>query len=109
MADYPNIPQIFGTQRISDDGTVVEKSDSGKPRLRSYFTQVRYTFIVQHDVDGPDKDLVLAHYGTDQFSTFNFTFKADSTVHSCRYARAPLEVPIPGTDQWKVSVSLVVV
>lgn len=109
MPDYPDITQIYGTQKISDDGTVVEKSDSGKPRLRSYFTKVRYSFTVLHDVDGPDKDLVIAHFGTDQYLTFNFTFKADDTVHSCRYARSPLEVPIPGTDRWKVSVSLVVV
>jgi hypothetical protein len=109
MADYPVIPQVFGTTRVSDDGTIVEKADSGKPRLRSFYTSVRHTFNVIHDVDGTDKDLVAAHYVTDQFLVFNFTFKADSTVHSCRYARAPLEEPIPGTDRWKVSVQLVVV
>ncbi len=109
MADYPNITQIYGTRRVPDDGTVVEKSESGKPRFRTFFTQTRYRFIVIHDVDGSDKDLVLSHYGTDAFLIFNFTFKADSTVHSCRYIAPPSEEPIPGTDRWKVSVSLVVV
>jgi hypothetical protein len=109
VADYPTIVQIYGTRRTGDDGTVVEKADSGKPRLRSFFTQVRYSFTVIHDVDGPDKDLVLAHYATDQNLIFNFTFKADSTVHSCRYAQAPFEEPIAGVDRWRVTVSLVVV
>jgi len=49
MADYPipsTIPQVIGTTRISDDGTVLDRAESGKPRLRQYFTQVRYRFDV---------------------------------------------------------------
>ncbi len=109
MADYPNVIQVFRSVRKPDDGTVLEKSDSGKPRLRSFFTQVRYTFLIIHDLDGTDKDLILAHYATDFDSTFNFTFKADDSVHSCRYTSPPAEEPIPGTDRWKVTTNLVVV
>ena len=110
MADYPTtIPQVIGSTRISDDGTVLDQAESGKPRLRQYFTQVRYRFVVLHDVDGPDKDTVLAHYDANKAISFNFTFKGDAVVYNCRYIQVPNETPVPGTDRWRVRVDLVVV
>lgn len=109
MADYPDIPQVIGTTRLSDDGTVVDYAESGKPRLRQYFTQVRSQFTVLHDVDGPDKDLVLAHYDGDKANVFNFTFKGDDVTYTCRYMGVPNEVPVAGVDRWRVTSKLVVV
>lgn len=109
MADYPNIPQVIGTTRFSDDGTVVDYAESGKPRLRQYFTQVRSQFTVIHDVDGPDKDAVLSHYDGDKANVFNFTFKGDNVTYTCRYMGVPNEVPVAGVDRWRVTSKLVVV
>ena len=109
MADYPTIPQIIGSVRSSDDGTVVDFAESGKPRLRQYFTQVRRQFTVMHDVDGPDKDLVLTHYDGDKANVFNFTFKGDGLVYTCRYMGVPNEVPTAGVDRWTVTTKLIVV
>ncbi len=112
MADYPLptvIAQIVGSTRISDDGTVLDRAESGKPRLRQYFTQVRFRFDILHDVDGPDKNTILAHYDANKAIVFNFTFAGDSVVYSCRYAQVPNEIPVAGTDRWRVRVSLVVV
>lgn len=109
MADYPDIPQIVGSVRISDDGTVVDYAESGKPRLRQYFTQIRRQFTVIHDIDGPDKDAIFAHYDGDKANVFNFTFKGDQVVYTCRYLQVPAEVPLAGTDRWKVTTKLIVV
>lgn len=109
MADYPDIPQIIGSTRTSDDGTVVDYAESGKPRLRQYYTQVRRQFIVMHDIDGPDKDTILAHYDGDKENVFNFTFKGDNVVYTCRYMGVPNETPVPGVDRWKVTTNLIVV
>ena len=109
MADYPSIPQIIGSKRISDDGTVIDLAESGKPRLRQYFTQVRRQFVVLHDIDAPDKDLVLAHYDGDKANVFNFTFKGDGVVYTVRYMGVPNETPLAGTDRWSVQSLLIVV
>lgn len=109
MADYPTLPQIVGSQKIDDDGTKVDYADSGKPRLRQYFTQVRTQFNILHDIDGPDKDTIITHYDGDKENVFNFTFKGDSVTYSCRYMGVPQTTPVAGTDRWRVSTRLIVV
>jgi len=109
MADYPTFPQVIGSKRVSDDGTILDLSESGKPRLRQYYTQVRRTFDVIHDVDGPDKDTILSHYDGDKANVFNFTFKGDAVVYTVRYNGVPVETPVAGTDRWRVNTKLVVV
>ena len=109
MANYPDLPQIIGSVRESDDGTVVDYDESGKPRLRQYFTQVRRKFTVLHDIDGTDKDAILSHYDGDKTNVFNFTFKGDGQTYSCRYMGVPADVPTAGTDRWRVTTQLIVV
>lgn len=109
MADYPTLPQIIGSKRISNDGTVMDRAESGKPRLRQYFTQVRREFMVLHDLDGVDKNTILAHYDGDKANVFNFTFKGDNVVYTVRYLGVPNETPVAGTDRWRVQTKLIVV
>lgn len=109
MANYPDLPQVLGSKRISDDGTVMDRAESGKPRLRQYFTLVRRQFVILHDVDGTDKDTILAHYDGDKENVFNFTFKGDNVAYTVRYLGVPNETPIAGTDRWSVQTLLVVV
>ncbi len=109
MADYPNLPQIIGSKRVSDDGTVMDMAASGKPRLRQYFTQIRRSFVVLHDLDGTDKDTILSHYDGDKANVFNFTFKGDGVVYTVRYLGVPNETPVAGADRWRVQTNLIVV
>ena len=109
MANYPTLPQIIGSTKISDDGTTLDFAESGKPRLRQYYTQVREQFNILHDVDGTDKDTILSHYDGDKANVFNFTFKGDNVTYSVRYISVPNETPVAGTDRWRVAVRLVVV
>lgn len=109
MADYPTYPQLVTSKRVSDDGTIVERSESGKPRLRSYYTTVRYAFQVDHEVDSTEKDAILSHYAGDRTNVFSFTWKGDSQSYNVRYAGPPMEQVLPGADRWKVTVYLIVV
>lgn len=106
--DYPSIPQAFGTEVIGSAGTVVDRAVSGKPRLRSYFTQVRNRIKVVHDLDQTDMDSLDAHYVTDRLLAFNFTFDGDASVFVVRYTAAPRSKPIKGL-RWAVTVNLIVV
>ena len=109
MADYPDLPQVIGSVRNSDDGTIVDFAESGKPRLRQYYTQVRRQFNILHDIDGTDKDTILSHYDGDKANVFNFTFKGDNVTYTVRYMGVPNEVPVAGTDRWRVTTRLIVV
>jgi hypothetical protein len=88
MAAYPDLPQIVGSQKLDDDGTVLDFAESGKPRLRQYYTQVRTRFNIIHDVDGPDKDTIVSHYDGDKTNVFSFTFKGDSVTYCAVHGRA---------------------
>ena len=109
MADYPSLPQLVGSQKIDDDGTVLDLAESGKPRLRQYYTQVRTQFTILHEVDGPDKNSIVSHYDGDKANVFNFTFKGDNVVYTVRYMGVPQTTPIAGTDRWRVQSKLIVV
>lgn len=109
MAAYPSVVQIIGSERIIDDGTEVERSESGKPRLRSYYSQTRYEFVVQHECINTDKDALLAHYAAHKQLAFDFTYQGDNQVYSVRYGRAPQEVPVEGNYRWRVVNRLIVV
>ena len=109
MADYPDLPQLVGTQKLDDDGRVLDLAESGKPRLRQYFTQVRTQFVVLHEVDGPDKDTLVSHYDGDSANVFNFTFKGDNVTYTVRYLGVPQTTPVAGVDRWRVQTKLIVV
>lgn len=108
MADYPDITQVVGTRFTPNDGTVVERAVNGRPRIRSYFTQVWNEGVVVHECDGPDKDLIVAHHAAHRGLPFNFRYHGDGLTYTVRYAGAPQPEPAPGTDRWKVTTQLVV-
>lgn len=109
MADYPNYTQLIGTRRVALDGTVMERSVSGKPRFRTYYPQIRYEFIVEHELDGPDKDILAAHFEDHRTLVFSFLFRGDGQTYSVQYMGAPTEATIPGNDRWRVTNRLAVV
>lgn len=109
MANYPDLPQVIGSTKTDDDGRVLDFAESGKPRLRQYYTQVRTQFDILHDVDGTDKDTIVAHYDGDSANVFNFTFKGDGQTYSVRYLGVPQTTPVAGTDRWRVQTRLIVV
>lgn len=107
MADYPNIPQVIGSQFVGDDGTVLERAVSGRPRLRSFYTQPRFLGQVMHDVDDPEKLLVENHYNTHRGVPFNVLFRGDGRTYQCYYVGMPEFVPLPGVGRWRILTKLV--
>ena len=101
MAAYPSVVQAYGSSIASDDGTVVERAVSGKPRFRSYYTDVQEEIRVVHDLDDTDKQSIETHYAGDRFNAFLFTYAADDTQYTVRYARPPQYKPIRG-GRWQV-------
>ena len=108
MADYPSIMQVFGTEVIPSDGTVTDRAVSGKPRLRTYYTQVQNRIKVVHDLDDTDMDTLNSHYDADRLNNFSFTFDGDAAVYNVRYMAPPRAKPKKGM-RWAVTVSLIVV
>ena len=111
MADYPSFPQIVGSKEILADGTVVDVAESGKPRFRSYYTQIRRNFIVMHDVDTTDKDTLLTFHVNNQFTTFTFDWEGDnhSVEYTVRFNGPPQPVPYQADGRFRVTIQLVAV
>lgn len=106
MAAYPTSIQVYGTRRAALAGTELSRAVNGKPRLRTYYSQTWYEFLVVHDLTTAEKDAILAHYAADKGNVFNFTYKGDDATYSVRYIAAPEEEPTPG-QRWRVTVRLV--
>lgn len=108
MAAYPSVMQVYGSKILGKAGTIVDRAVSGKPRFRTYYTQVWDTITVKHDLDDTDKALIEAHYATDKLLSFSFTYDADSSSHTAKYASVPSYVPKKG-NRWDVTTTLIVV
>ena len=108
MANYPNYTQLVGTRKEKLGGEVVERAVSGKPRIRSFYNRTRHVFMVEHEMDGPDKDILEAHYESHRLGDpFSFLFRGDNVTYSVAYANAIVCASIPGNDRWRVSNVLV--
>lgn len=108
MAQYPDVTQVIGTQMMAEDGTVLERAVSGKPRLRSYFVDVQQVAQIVHDCDGPDKDAIWSHYNAHRGVPFQFLYHGDGQLYTVLYLAPPERVPVPGTDRWRVTSNLLV-
>jgi len=104
---YPLLVQIFGSREVLDDGTVVDRATSGRPRFRSYFATLQRRFLVIHELDNTDRDTLMTFYNANQYVAFTFTWDADGVTYTCKFAGAPQLEPIEGIRN-KVTVNLIV-
>jgi hypothetical protein len=109
MADYPSVIQVIGTNKKSSYGTVVDRAVSGKPRLRTYYTQQWDVFEVVHDCESTDMGSLLSHYSSDRLNSFEFTYAADNQAYTVMYAQAPQVVPLEGDFRYRVTNTLVTI
>lgn len=93
------------------DGTIVDLAESGKPRFRSYYTQIRRRFVVVHDVETADKDTIMSFHSSNQTNSFTFDWEGDNpaTEYTVRFAGPPQPKPIQGDGRFLVTVNLVAV
>jgi hypothetical protein len=111
MADpYPVIPQRVDTRRASTFGTVVDRAESGRPRLRTFHSQDWLVFTVTHECTKVQMQSILDHYMLGATTeTFNFTYAGDGVTYVVRYADIPKAQPVIGDWDWRVEATLVVV
>ena len=110
MADYPSytlVPQVLGSTREPNDGTEVDRAESGRPRFRTMYSQTWSIFKIVHDCDATQFGLVTTHYLAHQFVSFTLTWAGDATNYTVRYANHPKAIPTEGNDRWKVESLLV--
>ena len=110
MNTYPTtLIQVIGSKESLDDGTVLERSESGKPRLRTFYDQTRNTFTVQHEGYSPEKEALMDFYQANKFSAFNFVWQGNGLTYTCRFINAPQPTPAQGDGYWTIISQLVVV
>lgn len=108
MSDYPSVRQVIGSGETPDAGIEVTKAVSGKPRIRSQYSQTWRTFNVVHDqITASQKSSIMSHFEANKFDAFNFTWQADSQTYLVRYASTPIPKPIEGDFEWNVQVLLI--
>lgn len=105
---YPSYPQLLGSRQIKLGGHKMERSQSGKPKIRVQYSQTRHEFEVVHELKTADKDALIAYYEANKHLAFDFTWAGDGQTYSCRFVDVPQDEPITGV-YFSVTVRLVVV
>lgn len=103
MAAYPNVVQVLPSRTIADEGTVVDRAVSGKPRFRSYYSKTRISWEVVHECENTDRDLLWQFYQDNKFVSFTFTWAGDGQTYEVRFTAPPQEQPIEGNLRWRVT------
>jgi len=106
MANYPEFPQLVGTERIIRSGINVEITPSGFTRRKIFYGQTMYDFNVVHELLPEQFDELMAHYFQDLNQGFNFRWQGDGNLYYVSYGEEPKEEWIGGNWR-KVEVSLV--
>lgn len=108
MATYPSYVQIAPTRDIPEDGIVVDRADSGRPRFRSFYPATQVSFEVVHEVESAEKEAIKAFFQANKLVPFTFTYEGDNQTYNCRFAGNPECSPtMPG--YWRVTCRLIVV
>lgn len=96
MATYPSFQQIIGSEITFLDGKVVNRSVSGKPRIRSYYSETRRDIRVVHDLNQSDANTVMTFYDNNRDIVFDVLFQADGVTYTCYFAGVPRIRPTGG-------------
>lgn len=89
MADYPSLPQVYGTAVTAiTDSVRLTRADSGEAWVRHVGAR-RYEIRAVHVVNATDRDSVIAHYDAHTLLDFTFTALEDSATYTVRYVAPP--------------------
>ena len=76
MAQYPiNLPQLIGTTFSGSDGIEVERSISGRPRIRNYYSQTWREGKIIHELSDAQLLELNNFYTANKAVSFTFLFK----------------------------------
>ena len=95
MADYPSLPQVYGTIVTAVPDTVrITRADSGEAWVRHTGAR-RYEIRAVHRVSATDRDSVVSHYDAHTLLDFTFTASEDSATYTVRYTAPVRWEPLP--------------
>lgn len=106
MAAYPNFPQLMGTKLPGDDGVQISRATSGRPRLRTRFSQVWHAGVIIHELDQTDVQTLLDFYNDNRMIPFIFTYALDGVDYTLQFSDYPQVIP-KGGGYSDVTVSVV--
>jgi hypothetical protein len=109
VSNYPSVPQVVGSTEDRMDGTVVDRAVSGKPRLRSYYSQTWRAFTIVHDCSQSEKDSIVSFYEANKTASFYMTWQGDGQSYLCRFTGSPQCTPTQGDFRWTVKSMLIAV
>ena len=107
---YPTYTQLQGSKVVGDDGIVVDRAESGKPRFRTMYTSTQREIFLTHEEYSTNKDALFTHYDSNKTASFTVTWQGDTPTkdYTCRYAARPLSIPV-GAGLYRITVHLIVV
>lgn len=104
---YVTQKQLYGSTKEVSRGTAADRAESGKVRLRSFYSQSWAAFKLVHYCTTAEKDAILSHYNSNATLSFDMTYQADGQTYTVRYLSRPRIKQAEGTFEWHVEVQLV--
>lgn len=106
MAAYVTLPQVYGSTKEVTKNTTPDRAESGKIRLRTFYSQSWAVFKLVHYCTTAEKDSILNHYASNSTASFSMTYQAEGQGYTVRYMGYPQVKHVAGNLEWVVEVSL---
>lgn len=109
MANYPTFLQLEDSSHkpLMPDH-LLERAESGKPRLQDVTTSHLVEFTLEHELDLTEVGELRTFYDTNKGVSFNLAYQPeDGTVYLCKFTAAPKVSRIRGSTGFDVSVQMV--
>lgn len=107
MADYPSVPQQVGSERQATFNTTLDQAESGRPRLRTFYSKVWGVWKIVHRCTPTEKNTILSHYADHKLVSFNFVFAGDGLTYVVEYGDIPQIQLSDDNFLWDVETHLV--
>lgn len=104
MSAYPTLTTLRTSTQDRDAGIDSARATNGTLRVRVLYPTEKIEFQLVHWCSTAQKDALEAFYQANKFGNVTYTDPADGSVHTVRFAAAPLAVDV--TPWWEVRVRL---
>ena len=105
MDTFPDLLQLVGSSVNEDDGFQISRAVSGRPKIRSYFTQMVRKFNIRFELDDTDKVTLEDFYLAHKMVAFYFLWKADQITYIVQFTESPQYQYLQG-GYWVISVDM---
>lgn len=96
MAAYPNFHQLLGTKLTGDGGQDIARAVSGRPRIRTRYSQVWHGGVIIHELNETDVQTLVDFYNDNAMIPFTFVYARDGVTYTLQFAQYPEIIPKGG-------------